>query len=261
MTRKLIDLILFANIWISLGAVGVSMTTFILCNIKIDIYYLILVFFATLFGYNLQNLSSRTINKDRSKQMVWIQSNFSFLKMIVLVSLFFTILFSFYSLSLEAATLSIPFLLLVVCYRFSIFKKIKFRTIPGLKIFIIVICWSWTCCLLPQLLFTSQISWPLVLFISFYIFIITIPFDVRDLSFDEQIKTIPQMIGRQNSFLLIISFLILLLFYTVFNNYFKISVFLFLTILVLIPSKNKNNEYYYLLIIDGLLILMPIFVL
>ena len=95
MTRKLIDLILFANIWISLGAVGVSMTTFILCNIKIDIYYLILVFFATLFGYNLQNLSSRTINKDRSKQMVWIQSNFSFLKMIVLVSLFFTILFSF----------------------------------------------------------------------------------------------------------------------------------------------------------------------
>ena len=53
MLKNLIDFIVFGNIWISLGAVGVSIFTFILCDINIDIYYLNLVFFAT-FCYNLK---------------------------------------------------------------------------------------------------------------------------------------------------------------------------------------------------------------
>ena len=118
MLKKLIDFIVFGNIWISLGAVGVSIFTFILCDINIDIYYLNLVFFATLFSYNLQNLSQRIIHNERSKQMVWIQSNYSALKVIILVSLFSSAVFAYSSLSWIAVSLSLPFLFLVIFYSY-----------------------------------------------------------------------------------------------------------------------------------------------
>tara|TARA_B100001248_G_scaffold51511_1_gene33493 strand:+ start:20 stop:808 length:789 start_codon:yes stop_codon:yes gene_type:complete len=262
MLKKLIDFIVFGNIWISLGAVGVSIFTFILCDINIDIYYLNLVFFATLFSYNLQNLSQRIIHNERSKQMVWIQSNYSALKVIILVSLFSAAVFAYSSLSWIAVSLSLPFLFLVIFYRFSLFKQIKLRTIPGIKIFIIAMCWSWTCSLLPQLLFTNQINWLVVLFVLIYVFVITIPFDIRDMSFDEQIHTIPQMIGLKKSFILLMTILLILLSYFIFRQHYKLALFLLITLLILLPSiKKNNNEYYYLLLIDGLLILMPIFVL
>ena len=63
--KRLINFVIFSNIWISLGAVGVTLTTFLFVNIVIDYYFLSLVFFATLFAYNLQNLAQRDFFKER----------------------------------------------------------------------------------------------------------------------------------------------------------------------------------------------------
>ena len=113
------------------------------------------------------------------------------------------IIFSFFLLNINSVLCSTPFFFFVLFYRYPILKKYNFRKIKGLKILFIAVCWSWTCCILPQLVFSSSVNWVVALLVLMYVFIITIPFDIRDTRFDQGIQTIPQMIGIQNSYILI----------------------------------------------------------
>ena len=94
--KKIIQNLVFSNIWIAFGSVGVTVTTFLYSNVTLNYFFLVLVFFATLFSYNLQNLSERKVHKDRSNQIIWIKSNNKIIKFITLIALFFSILFSFF---------------------------------------------------------------------------------------------------------------------------------------------------------------------
>jgi len=259
MLRRTIEFIIFSNIWISLCGVGLAVSSFFLCNLKLNFFFLGLVFFATLFGYNLQNLSKKTIHKERSKQIIWIQSNLINIKTLTTISFFFVIIFSFFLLNINSVLCSTPFFFFVLFYRYPILKKYNFRKIKGLKILFIAVCWSWTCCILPQLVFSSSVNWIVALLVLMYVFIITIPFDIRDTRFDQGIQTIPQMIGIQNSYILIMFMTSILFFISLFNANYKFAIFLIFTALALMPSKKKNSEFYYLFLLDGLLLVMPIF--
>ena len=81
-------------------------------------------------------------------------------------------------------------------------------------------------------------------FVLIYVFVITIPFDIRDMSFDEQIHTIPQMIGLKKSFILLMTILLILLSYFIFRQHYKLALFLLITLLILLPSIKKNNNEY-----------------
>jgi len=259
MLRRTIEFIIFSNIWISLCGVGLAISSFFLCNLELNFFFLGLVFFATLFGYNLQNLSKKTIHKERSKQIIWIQSNLMNIKKLTTISFFFVIIFSFFLLNINSVLCSTPFFFFVLFYRYPILKKYNFRKIKGLKILFIAVCWSWTCCILPQLVFSSSVNWIVALLVLMYVFIITIPFDIRDTRFDQGIQTIPQMIGIQNSYILIMFMTSILFFISLFNANYKFAIFLIFTALALMPSKKKNSEFYYLFLLDGLLLVMPIF--
>ena len=259
MLRRTIEFIIFSNIWISLCGVGLAVSSFFLCNLKLNFFFLGLVFFATLFGYNLQNLNKKTIHKERSKQIIWIQSNLINIKILTTISFFFAIIFSFLILNINSVLCSAPFFFFVLFYRYPILKKYNFRKIKGLKILFISVCWSWTCCVLPQLVFSSSVNWIIALLVSIYVFIITIPFDIRDIRFDQGIQTIPQMIGIQNSYILIMFMTSILFFISLFTANCRFAIFLILTVFALIPSKKKNSEFYYLFLLDGLLLVMPIF--
>jgi hypothetical protein len=259
MLRRTIEFIIFSNIWISLCGVGLAISSFFLCNLELNFFFLGLVFFATLFGYNLQNLSKKTIHKERSKQIIWIQSNLINIKTLTTISFFFVIIFSFFLLNINSVLCSTPFFFFVLFYRYPILKKYNFRKIKGLKILFIAVCWSWTCCILPQLVFSSSVNWIVALLVLMYVFIITIPFDIRDTRFDQGIQTIPQMIGIQNSYILIMFMTSILFFISLFNANYKFAIFLIFTALALMPSKKKNSEFYYLFLLDGLLLVIPIF--
>lgn len=259
--KKIIQYLVFSNIWIAFGSVGVTVATFLFTKIPLDYHFLCLMFFVTLFGYNLQNISEREVHKVRSNQIIWTQSNSKSIRIITLVALMFSIFFSFLSMTAYTAVISLPFLLLVLFYRINFFNKIKFRNIPGLKILIISICWTWTCCILPQILYSLNMDWTLVFFIFFYILLITIPFDIRDMELDEEINTIPQIIGSRNAILFSFFLAIVLFGFFAFIGNFKICIFLIFTCLILLPSTKSNNEFYYLIGIDGLLIILPFFLL
>ena len=257
--RKIIENLVFSNIWIALCSVSVTLSTFLYFKITLNYYFFGLVFFATLFSYNLQNIYERKIHKKRSNQIIWIESNNKIIKLIILIALIFSIFFSFISLNYSAVLISSPFLLLVIFYRKNFLNKIKFRNVPGLKILIISICWTWACCLLPQILYNSNIDWTFACFIFLFVLLITIPFDIRDMEFDEEINTIPQLIGAKNALFLSFFLIIILFSILVFLGNYKLCFFLLITCLILLPSLKSNNEFYYLIFIDGLLIIFPFF--
>ena len=102
MLRRTIEFIIFSNIWISLCGVGLAVSSFFLCNLKLNFFFLGLVFFAILFGYNLQNLNKKKIHKERSRQIIWIQSNLMNIKILSTISFFFVIIFSFLILNINS---------------------------------------------------------------------------------------------------------------------------------------------------------------
>lgn len=93
-----------------------------------------------------------------------------------------------------------PFGLLTFFYAFSFVNidgnKYSIRYIPGLKIFIIAIVWAGV-----VVFFVNDVTKQSILyFLEMLLFVIalTIPFDLRDLSFDkETVKTLPMVFGVQ----------------------------------------------------------------
>jgi len=261
MIKKGFNFLIFSHIWISLGAVGLLLGNCIILNIDCNISYICLIFFATLFGYSIQYSGSFSLNKLRPMQSYWVENNKSTIVLIKWFSFFISVILSLLIFNLSQILLSIPFLLVVLLYK----KKTSFlkelRAFPFVKIFVIALCWAWVCSLLPQIsIQTNDLDWVNVSFIFVFIIAITIPFDVRDLHGDSKsMLTIPILLGKNISVLLSIVLVCSSIVFFLIDGNLEMVVYLTLVNLVLIPTLYTHNEYYYLFIIDGLLVLFPIF--
>ena len=147
-------------------------------------------------------------------------------------------------------------------YRNAFSNKLQFRNIPFLKILIICLCWSWTCCALPQLVSSSIFNWNITFIIFIYVFAITIPFDIRDMTIDnKKIYTIPQFTGSKVAFTISQLSILFLFFFAFYHSNYLLCFFMIVTNIVLIPSLKIKSEFYYLFVLDGLLVIFPIFIL
>jgi 4-hydroxybenzoate polyprenyltransferase len=140
------------------------------------------------------------------------------------------------------------------------------RSIPFIKIHILGITWVVATQLLPFTLFSTLPFTPgnSFVFIGSFLFIfsISIPFDIRDLKVDNQeLKTIPQMMGAKNAKKLALVTLMLssIMFFLVLQN-FQIGIILstITTGLIISKSGKYNNELYYSGLVDGTLILLAL---
>ena len=164
--------------------------------------------------------------------------------------------------SLDVLIFSLPAFIAVVMYKSKDYTTFGLRTIPSLKLILIALIWSWVCVVTPQLLFFPHVDFSFSIIVFSFILAITIPFDIRDLNFDsENLKTLPQIFGSTVCVLIALSILLALVFYSYFNLEKVGLCYLFtLTALFILPSYKARNEYYYLFLIDGFLVLFPIFV-
>jgi 4-hydroxybenzoate polyprenyltransferase len=149
------------------------------------------------------------------------------------------------------------------------------REVPYLKIFLIAFVWSATTILLPIIQANSKIIEPHVMMLFaerfFFIFAITIPFDIRDMQADQDagLKTIPLLMDKNKALSLSyislsICFVISILHYKMQNNWFIIEaifVSLLTTYLFLKINYFRNLHKYYYQILDGTLLLQGLLVL
>ena len=260
--KYIVDAVIFSNCWISLGAVMCTLSTFLYYDQYIQYEYLLIIFLMTFFGYNFQMNSNSIINDSRRNQTNWLHDYGLKMKYLSYMMLAISIPIIVVTFSFEVLIFSFPAFIAVVMYKSNDYVPYGLRTIPSLKLILIALIWSWVCVVTPQLLYFSQVDFSFSMIVFTFILAITIPFDIRDLNYDsENLKTLPQIVGSIGCVFIALSILIVLILYT----YFKLEkvelCYLFtFTALAIIPSYKARNEYYYLFLIDGFLVLFPIFV-
>jgi hypothetical protein len=261
---KIVKLIIYGNIWVSLGAVALTLNTFLVMDWAINERLLLLVFFATMLSYCFQRVVRHTtddlINSTRHQ---WVYNQKKYLYALIIISscisgcLFFT-LFTFYDLLYFS-----PLIAIALFYAVKLFSK-SLRDIPFIKIILIALSWGAVTVLIPA--YIKQESTANDVFILFilnfiYIFALVIPFDIRDVAFDESEKhTIPQIIGVKAAKYTAIVLLIIcgLLSFVLLNKaVFLIPVYI-ASILVVFQVNVKRKEFFYAGGIDGLILLFPI---
>ncbi len=264
-----INFILFGNTYVALGAACLVQSTCI--QLQTASYlpeYSVLVFFATLFIYNLQRFfytpqQDRSLNSIRRK---WIFENIKIIKWLTIIG-FIGVLASFFYNNFRIVFYLSPLLLLSVAY---FIPAIKLRKSPFFKLFTLVIVWTMVTAVLPLLLSDldpfSKKNLLLILLRFCFMMAICIPFDIRDMQVDaaDNVATLPQLIGEKNTKRLAVTFMLLYIIliipeYTLGIINTKIALALLLSavvnLIIVAMSSSKRGEYFYIAAIDGTMIL------
>ena len=208
---RIIAALIQSNIYISLGAVALTVATQVQLGMHPQWHpYLFIIFFATLFEYNLHRLITVLTNKEalKSEKHRWVNENMKAFYLLVFISVA-----GFGVVALlakkEVLVTFAPIALITVLYSIPVSANpkhlLRLREIPYLKIFMIAAIWSASTILLPIVqsveTFSQMHIFAMLSERFFFILAITIPFDIRDLEADgqQELKTIPMLLGEKNS--------------------------------------------------------------
>tara|TARA_B100001287_G_scaffold56747_1_gene45089 strand:- start:4420 stop:5235 length:816 start_codon:yes stop_codon:yes gene_type:complete len=195
-----------SNIFVSSCALTLALSSEILLESS-NINVCVFVFFACLFTYNFQRIV-RIKKGDKHKRKEWTENNLQLIHSLIIIGAIISIYF-FIKFNLTTQIIIIFSGFISIVYPFIIRDK------PYCKIFAITSVWTISTMLLliseNNLPFNKTIA--LHLFYRFiFVFVITIPFDLRDLKYDKKnIKTIPTLLGFQKSKFLVFILLIVML--------------------------------------------------
>lgn len=266
---RLIRYIVYSNLLVSFSAASISLAFCSQQGYKHTPYYTIFVFFATLLTYNAQRIIKR---KQDSKawdtgRLLWLRNK---AKHLYIVSIFsavacFYIYFS-YLYNLHSFLFLIPMAFISIFYALKLGNLKNLREIPHIKIHLIALVWVGSTCIFPALN-EEDLSWQSFWFgAAFYLYIlaITVPFDIRDLSYDDPTsKTVPQVFGVSIAKKIALLTLVasLFIFISMSHSYVH-SIAIAIAILyqaILIQQTEKNKpELYYSGLIDGGILLLAL---
>jgi len=222
------------------------------------------VFFATLFTYNYQRVV-RIKKGLKHVRKAWLaKQNIAIYILMVCGGLVST--YCFFEFQLVTKVFIVFVALLSVLYPFGL------RKIPFIKIFIISFVWAVSTMLLLALENNIPISQTIVLQLLsrfLFVFAITIPFDIRDLKYDDQnTQTIPLFFGTLKARFIAILSLFICLAISVFqylektiisSNLLALILLYFVASILIVKSDEKRSEMYFSFWVESLSILCYLF--
>jgi len=277
---RLIAAFIQSNIYISLAAVALTVATQVLLGMRPQWHpYLFIIFFATLFEYNLHRLITVLTNKDalKSEKHRWVNENLKAFYLLVFISV---VGFGVVALlaNKEVMITFAPIATITLFYSIPVSGNrrhlFRLREIPYLKIFVIAAVWSASTLLLPIVQSSETFSQKHILLMLterfFFILAITIPFDIRDLEADreQELKTLPMLLGEKISLQLSYIFLLIFLLISAFH-YTPVKEWTMLaamslsgitTYFFLKMNCFRNIPFYHYGILDGTLMLQGILI-
>lgn len=267
-----LSFLLDSNLFVALCVVALSIRTTLILELNIHFSLLLFIFFSTLFTYHFQRLVRIIYKEYALNNAVWYKSNFKLSVFFVFFSLIACLLLAF-ELNFTTLILLLPMFAISFLYPFKFYYNSKFkislRETPFLKIFLIAIVWTFVTTILvanedDKLLWHKLI--PIIIDRFCFVLAITIPFDIRDLKYDDKrIKTIPILFGVTGSKIIAYCFVLLSIFSVAFQFYFlnlNYSFFLshlFTCVIALILikySETSNKDTYYSFLVEGLSLLL-----
>ena len=264
---KWVNFLVYSNLWIALGAVAFTCQFYLFYHLPIDWVVLFFNFFGTIFIYTFQRILKIKQGQAPGVRLNWMKDNYflvmvlTFLSAIGVVGCLGWLNYWVYPLLIINGLIAFLYSI-----KFLKGKTKNLRDLPGLKIILVAFVWSSTTLLLP--FYNSNyglVEFPLALFLTYFsfYFALAIPFDIRDLMFDEKsTKTIPQLLNKKGAILLAIGLWIIygLAINLISTNYLVVNnVGLLLGgVLIVFSLKKTENDLYYSMVLDGLLVILPI---
>ena len=267
----LLNLIFYSNIWIAVCALAMTLQTQYLLNHQITFTPLMAcVFFSTLGLYAIHRLTGlQKVTAFAEKGRYLVISTFK--RHIIFYAAVSLLLGGWFFLQLQF-DIQLHFIFvgfISLGYVLPILGRGKrFRDVHYIKIFMIAITWAWVTVVLPAL--DSGYLWDTDLFLlvierAFFIFGITLPFDIRDFHIDAHtgVKTIPSYVGVLKTKQLALIFLLLAIipsFFTI-GNVHSVGSFLGFCIAILLTSimvwkaDRFQHDYYFTGLVDGSMVL------
>ncbi|MBC8265426.1 MAG: hypothetical protein H8E84_00490 [Flavobacteriales bacterium] len=254
--KRLFHFFIFSNIWVAFCVLALALSSEILIetsNYKISQF----VFFATIFTYNFQSVV-RVDKGQKHTRRVWLFKNKIAIYLLMLVGMIMSI-YRFIDFKSSTQIVVVLSGVLSVLYPFGIMK------IPFTKIFIISLVWTISTMLLLVLENNIPLNQNVLLQLIarfLFVFAITIPFDIRDLKFDDkQLKTIPIIFGVHKSKLISISALfiaeLLMVFLFLYQQVLLVHLIAIIFVLLvasifIIKSDINRSDLYYSFWVEGL---------
>lgn len=270
--KKIIDLIIYGHFWIAGAAMTMCLQTQYLLSGRFSFSPLVcFVFFGALFLYALHRIVGLArVKPFQGSGRFFIIARFK--NHILWYAMLSGLAAFWFYLQLNR---SIQIQLLWPCLLSAgyvapiLFGKRRLRDLNYLKIFLIAFVWAWLTVFLPAK--EIHLDFNLAVYFMcaerfFFIFAITLPFDIRDLKIDlhTQVKTIPSRIGiratqRLSAVLLLgtIAFAGLNWRLNAYDNavLFLLSLSVLISFLLIYFSPKAKNDYYFSGLLDGMMIL------
>ncbi|MES2681379.1 MAG: UbiA family prenyltransferase [Bacteroidota bacterium] len=277
---KFFSFIIHTNIFISLAAVALTVATQVQMGLAPQLHpYLFIIFFATIFEYNLHRLvtvikNPQALDDEKHK---WVKKHLLAFYILVAVSVAGFALAVCFAKKEVLITL-FPIGLLTVLYSLPLLKikkmVFRLREIPLAKIFVISVVWSGATILLPVIesgrVFETSHVVTLLIERFIFVFAITVPFDIRDMVTDREsnLKTIPILLGEQKALRIAGSALLLFTLictwhYLGTGQVFLLPAFILSALSTYIFINNKkiqNTKYYHYFVLDGTMLLQALLV-
>ena len=255
--KKILDFYIYSNIHVALAGFCITKITLLKFGFFSN-FVPLFVGLSIIISYNfIRYLEIET------KRLGWFKKWFyQNKKLLVYLSfsagLILCYILLFTSFRLKSLLIIIPFGFMTIFYAIPLIKigkiEVSFRNFPAIKIFSIAIAWAGITVLFPlneaNYLFTKNVY--LEFFQRILILVaITIPFDIRDINFDEKaLKTLPQLLGVKKAKIFGVIFLVLFVLLGFFKNSIYENVYLIdvliaiITCLFLVFSSPKSSRYY-----------------
>lgn len=270
--KQALELFIYGNIWISFAALGLYWQTQALIFGKLVFDRLALfVFCATVFLYCLHRLGglNRIVATSSNQRWGFILQYKGYLQAFsYIMGIASLILYAGLPISLILG-IAAP-AILSFAYALPLFPgRQRLRDIPGVKIFVLAITWSWVTVGLPVLAghaFGQLAILPMLLERAFFIFSLAMIFDIRDMGLDitQQAITLPVYFGAKKAKWISHIAMIIAMLMASLNYYletYSFSVWCVLTVtmifgmLTLVYAKVNLPDYYYSIWTDGIMVL------
>jgi 4-hydroxybenzoate polyprenyltransferase len=263
---KSLTYLTYSSLFISLCSASLSFYYYQVTNMPLNIYKILIIFFATLFSYNVVQVIPLKEGKSFSSRTTWIKKHKKNLIFLMSLSLILILFFIKDLTKFDIINFAHLFVI-VVFYEKILFKSKGLRAIPYIKPFIISYVWASTCALtggdFDNTLF--------LIWIECYLFVLslTIPFDIRDIYHDnaDGLKTLATKYPLINVKILALTAMCtsLILHLTYIENTQKTlavaSSILILYTFILKSINQRSSEFYFLIGLDGIILLKLLFLL
>ena len=264
--KSFIRFLVFSNILVAFCVLALTLSTEILLNVKANYKVSQFVFFATLFAYNFQRVVRIKKGKAHLRKDWLNRHKTAIYSLMLLGGLISGYLFFEFQRPTQIA--------IVVSGVLSIGYPFGLRKIPGSKIFLIALVWTISTMLLVLFENQTQLTQKITLHLLarfLLIFAITIPFDIRDLNFDnKELRTIPIIFGAVKARIIAISALFICAIISVFqyinkdiNSAYLLALILlyFVSSIFIAKSDVSKQEMYFSFWVESLSVLGYFFLL